>query len=133
MSIKKVAFLTTYKTDTPDQPEPVKSSYERKKPTKVPSAALTSMSTLTCRDFTKNSYDYRDKNFLLSDQGLTFQLPPHLQSIYKRSNSFQKTEFRKLPLKPGKLRNENKRIFKVMHESSGETFMCLNRFENSKV
>lgn len=133
MSFKKVAFLTTYKTDVPDQPEPVKSTYERKKPTKLVPAAWTSMSTLTCRDFSKNSYDYKDMHFLLSDEGITYSLPPHLQTVYKRSSSFQKTEFRKLPLKPGKLRNENKKVFHAMSESSGKTFTHIDYIEKTKV
>lgn len=122
MSFKKVAFLTTFAADTPD-PEPEKASvYQKKKPTKVPSAAWMHMSTLSCRDFTKNTYNYRDMHFSLADEGITYSLPPHLSQVYKKTDNFQKTEFRKLPLKPGKFSSDKRKVFRNMSESSMKAY-----------
>ena len=131
MSFKKVAFLGTFTTDKAD-PEPEKVSvYQKKSEKKVSSAKWMAMSTLTCRDFSKDSYDYRDKNFILSDEGLTFELPPHLKEVYLRKNAFEKTEFRKLPLKPAKFRNEHKKTFRQMSESSLENITKVVRVQNT--
>jgi hypothetical protein len=127
MSFTKVAFQTHFKTDVADKQPPKPNVYNRKKPQKVAYSKWMSMSTLSCRDFTKNTYDYRDKHFILTDEGLTFKQPAHLSKIYERSSSFEKSEFRKLPLKPGKLRNENKKIFSEMYVSCGETFAHHSR------
>jgi hypothetical protein len=127
MSFKKVAFWTAFRTDQPD-PQPEEASvYQKKKRLGVKKAQWMAMSTLSCRDFTKSSYDYRDKNFILADEGISYELPKHLGEVYRKQNEFEKTEFRKVPLKPGKFRNENKTIYRPMHESSGETFTHVER------
>ena len=127
MSYKKVAFFSTFTTDKPDpQPEPV-SVYQRKpQKTEVPDIWV-HMSAMTCRDFSKNTYSYRDKHFSLTEEGITYELPPHLRGIYEKNNQFQRTEFRKLPLKPGKLRNQNKKTFRYMSASSLDTITEVNR------
>ena len=127
MSYKKVAFLGTFKTDRPDPKPKEVSVYQMKKSKKIASAKWMHVSSLSCRDFSKNSYDYRDQHFVLSDEGITYELPPHLKAIYQKHNDFQKTEFRKIPLKPGKLRNEHKKTFRNMTESSLETLTQVTR------
>ena len=127
MSFKKVAFLKSFTTDKPD-PQPEKpSAYQRKNKLKTPSASWMFVSTMTCRDFSKDSYNYRDKNFILSDEGITYELPSHLKAVYEKKDKFSKTEFRKLPLNPGKLRNENKKQFPQMSYSNFQVITDTNR------
>ena len=127
MSITKIGFLTHYKPTKPDPVPETPDKYARAKAKAVEKASWMSMSGLSCRDFSKNTYNYRDKHFVLAEEGQTFPLPSHLNQIYVRSSSFQKSEFRKLPLKPGKLQNSNKKVFHEMRVTSAETFTHIDR------
>jgi hypothetical protein len=127
MAHKKVAFLTTYKTDETEPKPKAISVYQRKTEKPVKLEDWNFMSSMTCRNFSKDSYGYRDKFFVLSDQGITYNLPKHLSLIYTPDNQFQSTELRKIKFKPGKLNGNNKKIFKSMTDSSFNAITAVNK------
>jgi len=110
MAAKKIAFSTTYKPAQPDPPAKEKDPYQSKKPIRRPNARWLSLSTMTCREFSKNKYDYRDLNFQTSDSGLVYELPKSLQKLSKPEGKFYHTELRFLNFKPNSKFNLKKSV-----------------------
>lgn len=110
MAAKKIAFSTTYKPTQPDQPAKERDPYQPKKPIQRPNARWLSLSTMTCRDFSKNKYDYRDLNFQTSDSGLVYELPKPLQKLSKPEGKFYNTELRFVNFKPNSTFNAKKSV-----------------------
>jgi hypothetical protein len=110
MAAKKIGFSTTYKPAQPDPPAKEKDPYQPKKPIKRPSSRWLSLSTMTCRDFSKNKYDYRDLNFQTSDSGLVYELPKPLSKLSKPEGKFYNTELRFLNFKPNSTFNSKKSV-----------------------
>jgi len=111
MAIRKVGFQTTYYTDKPDPVVPEKSVYERKPPKKRPKGRWLHLSSMSCRDFSKDTFDYKDLSFKLSDQGRTYQL--------SRCNlPTSKKQFKQFNFKPPKLHFETRSVNLPMRQSS---------------
>ncbi|CAG9311511.1 unnamed protein product [Blepharisma stoltei] len=132
MANRKVAFCTTFYTDKPDELPKEPTGYERRLRRKRSPGRWLHLSTMTCRDFSKDSYDYRDAQFQLSDKGRTYNPATFEKKLFAPKNKFQKTEFRKIELAPGKLSNQNKKVFRNMTESSMGTFTNSETFQSNQ-
>lgn len=110
MAAKKIAFATTYRGAYPDSPSKQQDPYECKKPIKRSNARWLSLSTMSCRDFSKDRYDYKDLNFQTSDSGIVYNLPKTLQKLQKPEGKFYSTELRFVNFKPNSKFNSHKNV-----------------------
>mmetsp|Transcript_20853 Transcript_20853/g.38704 ORF Transcript_20853/g.38704 Transcript_20853/m.38704 type:complete len:146 (+) Transcript_20853:1-438(+) len=117
--MSKVAFLTSFKPSTPDPPAPKSDSYEKRLRRKRSPGRWQHLTTLTCRDFTKDTYDYRDTAPHLYDRGRFYKpCTAEANVIVERKDRFSRTELRHLNFSPGKLRADNRTVFPSQTVSS---------------
>lgn len=107
-----VVFFRTYPAHPPRAQSP--DTYQHRKTQARPKGKWLGVSAMTCRDFTKDTYEYRDLHYCLEDQGWRFPVPACLQSLAVPLG----TELRKTNLGERKWRNEGKRLQAKMRASS---------------
>ena len=98
MAYTKFAFASTFKTDVPDpRPTPV-NPYQQKLRTKREPGRWLGLSSMTCRDFSKFSYDYRDGAPDLSDRGRFYRYNAiEKPKLIPDRTKLNKTELRFVP------------------------------------
>lgn len=117
--MSKIAFASTFKPLVSDPILPKPNTYEKRCRRKRSPGRWQHLSTLSCRDFTKVTYDYRDTAPHLADRG-RFYKPCTAETavLRERNDKFSKTELRHLNFSPGKLRAECRTIFPAQTVSS---------------
>ena len=117
-----VVFFRTY----PARPRPptVSDTYKQRLSQSRPKGKWLGLTQLTCRDFSRDSYEYRDLHFAMSDQGWRYPVPTCLQGVYTCGGE----ELRKTDLGERKWRNAGKRVQGKMRASS-TAMMTLSQVE----
>ena len=117
-----VVFFKTF----PARPRPatVSNPYQSRHPQSRPKGKWLGLTQLTCRDFSKDTYEYRDLHYSMGDQGWRYRVPSCLQGVYQCGGK----ELRKTDLGPGKWRNEGRTVQDKMRTSS-TAMMTLSEIE----
>lgn len=117
-----VVFFKTF----PARPQPpaVSDPYKQRLSQSRPKGKWLGLTQLTCRDFSRDSYEYKDLHFSMSDQGWRYPVPTCLQGVYNSKGK----ELRKTDLGPRKWRNAGKTVEGKMRASS-TAMMTLSHVE----
>lgn len=117
--MSQVAFFVTYRPTKPDPPPPKASPYEKRLRQKRSPGRWQKVTSLSCRDFTKNTYDYRDTAPHLADRGRFYKpCTAEANVIPARKDKFSTTQLRHLNFTPGKLQSEHRKVFPEQTVSS---------------
>lgn len=117
-----VVFFKTYPANP--RPSTVCNPYKPRHTQPRPKGKWLGLTQLTCRNFSKDTYEYRDLHYSLGDQGWRYPVPSCLQGVYQCGGE----ELRKTDLGPRKWRNEGRSVQSKMRASS-TAMMTLSEVE----